>query len=420
MASSSADRVAHLTRLANVSVVLNSTLELAPLLRHIMDAAAEMSDAAAASILLMDENTQQLNFMAFTSESETQFGQSLKRIPVPLHRSIAGEVVLEDKVLVVNDVAQYPRHYSQADDASGFQTQSLLAVPMRLRERVIGVLEAVNKNNGQTWTDDDVFYLEILSAQAAVAIENSSLVSRLTDAYDELSQLDKLKNDFLAVASHELRTPLGVVLGYASFLREEVEGETKEHANAIMNGAMRMREILEDMSNLQYLNVGDTELEIEQVSVAETMFNALNNIKSLSEERNHRLHYNAPSNALHIPMDRVKLEMALTNLLSNAIRFSEAHSFVELSSTQHEHELWLMVKDAGVGIEKDQYERIFQAFYQIEDHMTRRQNGIGLGLAIAKAIVEAHHGRIWVESPGLGQGATFTISLPLSRQASLG
>ncbi len=407
------DREAHLNRLVNISVVLNSTLDLAPLLRYIMDAAADISDAASASILLMDENTQKLNFMAFTSEIEDQYGQSLKRIPVPLNQSIAGEVVLEDKVLVVNDVAQYPRHYSQADAASGFQTQSLLAVPMRVRQRVIGVLEAVNKKNGQTWTEDDVFYLEILSAQAAVAIENASLVARLTDAYDELSQLDKLKNDFIAVASHELRTPLGVVLGYASFLKEEVTGETYDHAMAILNGAMRIREILEDMTNLQYLNVGEAELEREIIPVAEVMLNALNNVKAFSDERGHRLHYSAPPATLQAALDRVKVEMALTNVLNNAIKFSPDKSFVELSYDQHAGEIWLIVKDNGIGIEADQFKRIFQAFYQIEDHMTRRQNGIGLGLAIAKGVIEAHGGRIWVESPGLNQGTTFVLSLPV-------
>ncbi|MFP4323111.1 MAG: ATP-binding protein, partial [Anaerolineales bacterium] len=347
------------------------------------------------------------------SEIEDQYGQSLKRIPVPLNQSIAGEVVLEDKVLVVNDVAQYPRHYSQADAASGFQTQSLLAVPMRVRQRVIGVLEAVNKKNGQTWTEDDVFYLEILSAQAAVAIENASLVARLTDAYDELSQLDKLKNDFIAVASHELRTPLGVVLGYASFLKEEVTGETYDHAMAILNGAMRIREILEDMTNLQYLNVGEAELEREIIPVAEVMLNALNNVKAFSDERGHRLHYSAPPATLQAAFDRVKVEMALTNVLNNAIKFSPDKSFVELSYDQHAGEIWLIVKDNGIGIEADQFKRIFQAFYQIEDHMTRRQNGIGLGLAIAKGVIEAHGGRIWVESPGLNQGTTFVLSLPV-------
>src|SRR5690606_28456809 len=133
-----------------------------------------------------------------------------------------GAIYLENQAIVIDDVSTDPRHYRQADASSGFQTHSILGVPMRMREGVVGVLEAVNKI-GTAWTEDDQDFLNILASQAAVAIENATLISKLKSAYNELSQLDKTKNDFIAIASHELRTPLGVILGYASFLKEEAQ-----------------------------------------------------------------------------------------------------------------------------------------------------------------------------------------------------
>lgn len=406
-------RLKKLTRLVEVSLIINSTLQLEPILRQIMDAAAEIAEAEAGSIMLLDPKTRELYFMAFTSTSSEHHSATLKRIPVPLNNSLAGEVVLENRTIAVNDVSEHPRHFRKADATSGFQTHSLLGIPMRIRDRVIGVLEAVNKLNGKQWTDQDVYLLEILASQAAVAIENANLVTKLTEAYQELSQVDKLKNDFIAIASHELRTPLGVILGYASFLKEEAQGEASEHAAAVLNSALRMRQIIEDMTNLRFLKVEGAEPDFEVLPIAELMMSALNDVQSMSNASGYRLHYIVPTPDVKVRADRLKLIMALTNLLNNAMKYSPKNGFIELTYRLQPSEIWVIVKDQGIGIEKEKLEHIFEEFYQVEDHMTRRHGGMGLGLSIAKAIVDAHHGRIWAESPGLGQGATFYISLPL-------
>ncbi len=287
------NKVEKLNRLVEVSVIINSTLELEPLLRFIMDSAAEITGAQVASILLVDNKTQELYFMAFASESDVEQAKRLKRIPVPLTRSIAGAIVQENTAIMINDVTTDPRHYRVTDDKSGFLTHSLLGVPMRIKERVIGVLEAVNKLNGN-WTPDDQHYLEILASQAAVAIENASLVAKLRTAYQDLSQVDKIKNDFISIASHELRTPLGVILGYASFLKEESQGEASEHADAVLNSAMKMQQIIEDMVNLRYLKVGESELDNEDMLVSELMMGALHEVQSTAKAKELNLQYRLP------------------------------------------------------------------------------------------------------------------------------
>jgi hypothetical protein len=330
-----------------------------------------------------------------------------------LNNSVAGSVVLENRAIAINDTSQDTRIYRHTDSTSGFHTESLLAIPMRNRDRVMGVLEAVNKKNGDVWSNDDQHFLEILASMAAIAIENATLVRKLRQAYDDLSHIDKLKNGFIAIASHELRTPLGVILGYATFLQEESQGDASDHATAVMNSALRMRQIIEDMTNLRFLKIGEAELNPVDVPVASVMMAALNDIKSMADAHGNRLHFVVPPEDVLVHGDKEKLMMALSNVLNNAVKYSPENSFIEFDYELHDDEIWIRVKDQGVGIPADKLKVIFHEFYQVEDHMTRRYGGMGLGLAISSAIAEASDGRIWAESPGEDQGTTITLCLPL-------
>jgi len=399
-------------RLVEVSLTINSTLQLEPLLRFIMDTAAEIAEAEAASILLMDEDKKELHFMAFTTDSSIE--TSLKKIPVPLNNSVAGSVVQENKAIIINDASTDARVYKQADSSSGFHTESLIAIPMRNRDRVMGVLEAVNKKNKESWTSDDQHFLEILASMAGIAIENAALVRKLRQAYDDLSHIDKLKNSFIAIASHELRTPLGVILGYATFLQEESQGDASDHASAVMNSALKMRQIIEDMTNLRFLKIGEAELNTTDVPVSAIMMASLNDIKSMADAHNNRLHFVVPPEDVRVNGDKEKLTMALSNVLNNAVKYSPENSLIEFTYELHDQEIWIQVKDQGVGIPSDKLKIIFHEFYQVEDHMTRRHGGMGLGLAISNAIAEASNGRMWADSPGENQGTTITLCLPIA------
>ncbi len=402
--------ISRLQRLVDVSLVINSTLDLRTLLSVIMDHAAEITGAESASVMLYDHHTNELRFVAATTTSTV--ADKLLDIPVPLEGSLAGAILREDRVLALDDVTSDPRHFRQADARSGFDTRSLLGVPMRYKGSVIGVLQAVNKKVG-TWAETDQRDMLVLAAQAAVAIQNAQLVEQLQKAFDELDQIDKLKNDFIAIASHELRTPLSVILGYATFLKEDAQGAVSAHATAVLNSALRMRTLIEDMTNLRYLKLGEAELEREHIPLAAIFQSAQNDVESLAEAKGHLLRVSKPDMSVIVVADRIKLGMAITNLLNNAIRFTPSGGEIALGYRRKAGAVWITVQDTGVGIPQDQLERIFEEFYQVEDHMTRRHGGMGLGLAIAKALVEAHRGTIWAESEGPGRGSTFFINLPL-------
>ncbi len=410
------NKVAILNRLMHISTELNSTLQLDDLLGRIMDAAAEITGAESASVLLWNQNTRQLFFAASTSDAPAD----LLGKPVPLESSIAGTILQERKTVIVNDVESEPRHYTKIGDDAGLEIRSLIGVPMTVKNRPIGVLEAINKHT-LPWTKDDEQYLTALASQAAVAIESAQLISRLKRANEELSQVDKLKSDFIAIASHELRTPLGVILGYASFLQEENTSnpKTQAHATKVMNSALHLRKIIEAMTNLRYLQQNATDLNKMPIAVADLLQDVYFDVMTLLDSKSLKLQIAAVDGTINVEVDRAKMAMALTNILNNAIGFTPEGERIIIEAQPRASEVWIRIKDHGIGIEPDKLERIFEQFYQVENHMTRHHQGLGIGLSIARGLIEAHGGRVWAESGGLGHGTTFTIVLPMTAEKAV-
>ena len=260
------NQVTILQQLAGISASLNSQVELRPLLQHIMGVATQIANCEAASVLLWDNKKQQLVFAASTTTTAQADDADLYGMVVPMD-SIAGTIYRENKIVQVDDAQADKRHYEKVDENIKFHTRSLLGVPLTYKNRVIGVLEALNKHE-MPWTPEDRTYLSTLGAQAAVAIENAKLVTELRKANRDLHEVDKLKNDFIAIASHELRTPLGVIMGYASFLQEEESASAKEHAGKVLESALKLRKIIEDMVNLRYLKQNQTDLHLEDVKTS--------------------------------------------------------------------------------------------------------------------------------------------------------
>ena len=398
-----------LSRLAEVSMVLNATIELDTLLGYLMDSAAQIAEAEAASVLLWNPVKRELYFAATTTSSATL---NLINKPVPLD-SIAGDVMRTQRIIQVDDVQHDPRHFGEVDEDGEFQTRSILGIPMTVKDKPIGVLEVLNKHE-VPWTMDDHYYMSALAAQAAVAIESAQLVQDLQKANEELSELDK--NDFIAIASHELRTPLGVILGYTSYLQQSPDSRINEQLTKVLNSALHLRHIIEDLVNLRYLKQGEADLQREHILLNKLLQDVQNDMLTLGEAKGHKLEVEIPTKDILVDVDLIRVSMALTNVLNNAVRFTPPGGHISISTQVHDSdEVWIIVADDGIGLEKKQLDRIFDEFYQVEDHMTRHYNGLGIGLSIARAVIEAHGGRVWANSLGLDQGTTITMTLPLAK-----
>lgn len=401
-------QVSCLKRMTQVNQMLNSTLDLVRLLRLIIQTAVELLETEAASIMLVDERTGGLHFAAASGESDYE---ALRQIEVPLEGSIAGTIYKTGEPLIIEEVAEDPRHYRGVDQAIDFETHAILGVPLQVRNHTIGVLEALNKLNGESFDQDDVEVLATLAAQAAIAIENARLVSRLREANQRLSELDALKTDFISIASHELRTPLMIVQGYASFLREEASGQMSQDVEMVLRGAKQLEDIIDTMTNLSYLEAGTLQLEHERFSLSALIEELGVEWQSLVATKRQTLDVVLPPRPIDIEADREKIAQVLNNLLSNAMQFTPESGTVEIDVQLHTGTVAISVTDTGIGIPSEELENIFEAFHQVEDHLTRHHGGLGLGLPIAKRIVELHGGRIWAKSV-VGRGSCFTFTLP--------
>ncbi len=400
-------RVRQLERILAVNVELVSNPQQSSLLNRIAQTAAELTESESASILLLDERTGDLRFCAVAAEA---MATRLSEIPVPVTQSIAGRVLQQGQPEVIPDVRADPCHFGEVGQTVGYEVRSILAVPLQVQERRIGVLEAVNKRSGR-FTQEDTEILTILAAQAAVAIENARLLEALQEANQKLQELDRLKSDFITIASHELRTPLSLILGYASLLQEQQRGSRE--VEGVLRAAVRLQHIIETMVNLQYLETGELPLFYEVLDLREEVIQACQTHTTLAEASGLTLAFVVPEKPIRVRADRERIRLVLDNLLSNAIKFTPSGGQIRVRLEERYGNAEITVIDTGVGIPQKALGRIFDRFYQVESPMTRRRGGLGLGLSIVREIVEKHGGRVWAESV-LGRGSRFVVRLPLA------
>ncbi|MFN8376952.1 MAG: GAF domain-containing sensor histidine kinase, partial [Anaerolineae bacterium] len=359
-----------------------------------------------------NHKTHQLFFAATTTGSTSQ---ALLGKPVPMEGSVAGMIMRERKPVIINDATNDPRIYQRSGQEIQFVTKALLGVPMTSKDKPIGVLEVLNKRR-LPWTEEDRHHMTVLASQAAVAIEAAQMVMALQKANEELNELDKLKNDFIAIASHELRTPLGVIMGYASFLQDTEDDEINDHAGKVLQSALQLRSIIEGMTNLRYLKQKTSELSREPVSLSKLMRDVGREANAQAATKGHQFDMVMPPDDVMVYVDASRMRMALNNLLNNAMRFTPDKGIVRIEGQSNgKDEAQVIISDNGIGLTEEQMKRIFDEFYQVEDHMIRKHGGLGIGLSIAKAVIDAHGGRIWATSPGLNQGATFYLTVPLAK-----
>jgi signal transduction histidine kinase len=393
-------RVARLERIIEVSRVINSTLNLEPLLHNIIQIATDLTATEASSILLLDKKTGELHFEAATGIK----GQEVKPIVVPLDNSIAGWVVKEGEPLLIPDVRKDPRHYHQVDDMTKFSTRSILGVPLRVKDKVIGVLEVLNKSEDKEFTQDDVEALTILAAQAAIAIENARLFQQ---------------SDLLSEVAHELRTPLTSIRGYSKMLllSEGIDQEKKlEFAETIHREAVRLGQMINDFLDLARLESGRTYIAQEPVNMSEVINETLTILQPQATERQISIALQVPETLPTLIGDPVRLKQVMVNLVSNAVKYNREGGRVDIEVQIREDELSVAVKDTGRGIAEEDLPHIFEKFYRVDDseQQESQAKGTGLGLSIAKHIVEVHGGTISVQSVQ-GQGSAFAFALPLPK-----
>lgn len=385
--------LANYERIIEISRQLNSTLDHRTLLRQIISAVTEILQTEAASILLIDAITGELRFEIASNINPNEMEDMI----VPMEGSIAGWIATHGEPRVIEDVALEPGHFQAIDDTIEFRTRNLLGVPMRTHKKVIGVLEAVNKLNGQKFTEQDISILVTLANQAAIAIENARLFRQ---------------SDFIAEMVHELRTPLAALKASTSLLfRPDLPQEKRNEIVTLVQGETdRLIRLTTEFLDLARLESGRTRLEIAPFDLHKLLYESIDVVEQQAQEKGVQIFVEGDN--FNIEGDRGKVKQVLLNLLTNAIKYNRPDGSIYATSALNEEGMMqLSIVDTGFGISRENQKQMFQKFFRASD-TAGYTTGTGLGLAIAKHIIEAHNGNIWLESEE-GVGSTFFITLPI-------
>jgi signal transduction histidine kinase len=385
-------RLKRYQRLIRISRDLASTLDLDVLLSRIVQAAADLSYAEAASILLFDQNKNELYFQAASNLDEPL----LRGLIVPVDSSIAGWIVTHQEPIIINDVKQDNRHYENIAEATEVQTNSLLGVPLITKNKVIGVLEAINKQEGN-FTEEDQEILMTLGAQAAVAIENTKLFQQ---------------SDLIADFVHEIRTPLSSI-GTAAhlLLNPKINDEKRtQMAEVIKDETNRLADMATSFLDLARLESGRVQFQVNEIDPAALIMECDMLMRGKAQESGLYLMMDTETSLPHFNGDYDKIKQAVINLISNAIKYNKPGGMIRLKAEADQQEIRFSVSDTGIGIPPEYIDKLFTKFYRIPG-TEECAEGTGLGLSVVKRITEGHGGRVSVSSE-VGEETTFTIHIP--------
>jgi K+-sensing histidine kinase KdpD len=379
--------------LLDIAQVLASTLDLDRLLYQIVMAAATLTDTNAAAIILYDEVKNKLFFQSSTNIDS----KVMRGLEVPVDSSIAGEILRTQKPITVMNTKEDPRHFQGISKSTDYETESLMGVPLVTKEKVIGVLEVINKKKG-IFTEDDENMLLALGSQAAVAIENTRLFQQ---------------SDLISEMVHELRTPLASIQTAAHLLSkiEISEEQRKNLTDTIQSEASRLSDMTTSFLEMARLESGRTKFDKDPINLEKLLQESIVLMSARIEEENLKLKLEITPPLPNIAGDKDKLKQVLLNLISNAIKYNRSNGTITIGASTYKDQISFYVRDTGYGMKPEHVKQLFQKFYRVPGS-EKLANGTGLGLSITKQIVEGHGGTIEVSSQ-VNVGTTFTVNLPL-------
>ncbi|MBD1909154.1 ATP-binding protein [Leptolyngbya sp. FACHB-8] len=290
------------------------------------------------------------------------------------------------------------------------QVRSLITVPLIAHGRTLGALTVcLTADSNRYYTTTELDLVEELGHRAALALDNARL-------YQQAQEANRMKDEFMAVLSHELRSPLNPILGWIQLIQKgtlNAEKTAKAWATIERNARLQAQ-LIEDLLDISRILRGKLKLNVEQVNLAATVHAAIETVQLAAQAKSIVIESMLDAHVGLVLGDTTRLQQVVWNLLSNAIKFTPERGRVEIRLEQMASQVQITVSDTGIGISSNFLPHVFDYFRQSDSATTRRFGGLGLGLAIVRQLVEAHGGTVWAESPGEGQGATFTVRLPLT------
>lgn len=423
-------RKEHADFLASATALLISSLDYEEVLRHIAELLVpRIADWCVIDLTSADQGDRSLNRVASSHRDHSQL-RLLRRLqtefpPDPDRLLGAYQVFKTGRSEFYPDVTE--DYFSRSAHNGEHQEimknigiASIVRVPVRSRDAVLGVITLARTSSARRFTRDDLTLAEELGRRSGSAIENARLYQRLQDA-------DKRKDEFIATLAHELRNPLAPLLLNSELLKKDIEeisisderfARIAESAASTGRQAETMARLLDDLLDIARLMSGKVVLKKEVTELQALIERAAQTTHPLFESFGVALSI-APSTALTVYADPLRIEQVFVNLLNNAAKYNRRGGHVDVSFRTNGERVQVMVKDDGIGIEEAALQRIFDIFTQAGPKNTHSFGGLGIGLALAKNFVTLHGGTLTASSGGSGQGSEFTVELPLAKEDRL-
>ena len=328
--------------------------------------------------------------------------------------SQAGYTLLSSEPVIVTDLRSETR-FSGPPLLHQHNVVSGLSTIISGQERAWGVLGA-HTTRYQTFTQDDIHFLQAAANILAEAIQRQQAEATLQQQSEELAQANRLKDEFLATLSHELRTPLNSMLGWTKLLptRRLNEATMGRAMETISRNTQALAQLIEDVLDMSDVIRGHLNLNVYPIELVPILDQAIASIRSAAEAKTIKIVTQLDPTVGFILGDANRLQQVFWNLLSNAVKFTPKQGRIEVRLERINDQVQIQVSDTGLGISADFLPFVFDRFRQENGSITRSHGGLGMGLAIVRYLVELQGGTVRAESPGTGQGATFTLSFPIT------
>ncbi|NKE71165.1 response regulator [Nitrospiraceae bacterium HYJII51-Mn-bac16s-1-B09] len=368
-------------------------------------------------------------------------------IDLSSHHTFMDWLRREDRVVEWNEIEADPRFTEIKSSARQyFEALSVkVALPLIHDKNLIGIINLGEKDNLKPFTRSDIEFLSNLRVEASIALSNSLLyddVQKMSEAirqwaldlekkveertrelseskeelersYKKLQELDQVKTQFFANISHELRTPLTLILAPLESIlhRDSVQGERREDLSAMYQNGLRLLKLINNLLDLAKIDAGKMQLSHLKTDFTKFTKGIIASVTPLAEKKGISLSFTGPNPLNEFYFDRDKIEKVLLNLIFNALKFTNPGGKVDVSCEQREDQILVRISDTGIGIAKENIDKLFNRFSQIDASSNRRFEGTGIGLALSKELIELHKGEIWAESE-LGKGTVISFTLP--------
>ena len=392
-------------------VISSSPTDVRPVLDAIAERAVQLCDASAASIYLTEGDKLRQVVSQGLSADQVSHVETL-----PINReSTTGRAIVDRETIHVHDMlseaAEYPLGYELS---TRFGHRTILVTPLYREGQPFGAI-LIRRQEVRPFSDREIGLLRTFGDQAAIALENVRLFREIEDKSRQLEVANKHKSEFLANMSHELRTPLNAIIGFSEVLLEKMFGEInakqQDYLSDIHSSGRHLLALINDILDLSKIEAGRMELEPSDFDVPTALQNAMTLVRERAQRHGIALSLDIDPAVGELRADERKFKQILVNLLSNAVKFTPDGGRVALRARPVECGLEVSVSDTGIGIAPEDQEKVFEEFRQVGGDYKTKQEGTGLGLALARRFVELHGGVISVQSE-LGKGATFTFTIP--------